>query len=74
MQRPLTIREPDHFQATTHAKATMSISDAARYLGVGKYSLYELVRTRQIRSIRVGRRILIPTHVLSAYVAGEKAD
>jgi excisionase family DNA binding protein len=73
-ERPLRIREPDHIPTITHAKPTMSMTDAARYLGVGRSSLYELVRTRQIRSIRVGRRILIPTHALDAYIADQKTD
>ena len=50
------------------------MNDAARYLGVGRSKLYELVRTREIRSIRVGRRILIPTLALNAYIGGGKYD
>ena len=74
MERPPMIREPEHVPTVTHPKPTMSMNDAAQYLGVGRSSLYELVRTRQIRSIRVGRRILIPTHALDAYIADEKTD
>lgn len=74
LERPFMIREPGHVPTKPHAKPTMSMSDAAQYLGVGRSTLYELVRTRQLRSIRVGRRILIPTHALDAYIAGEKSD
>jgi len=74
MERPLTNREPDHVPTITHAKPTMSMNDAAQYLGDGRSSLYELVRTKRIRSVRVGRRILIPTHALDAYIADEKPD
>jgi excisionase family DNA binding protein len=74
IQRSLMIREPDRVPTTAHAKPTMSMNDAARYLGVGRSSLYELVRSRQIRSVRVGRRILIPSNALDAYIADERAD
>ena len=46
----------------------MAMNEAARYLGIGRPKLYELVRTKEIRSIRIGRRIFIPTSALELYL------
>jgi excisionase family DNA binding protein len=72
IERLLTPSALNRNPTVARAKPTMAMNDAARYLGVGRSKLYELVRTRQIRSIRVGRRILIPTHELDAYISGER--
>ena len=41
---------------------TITVGEAARYLGIGRNSAYEAVRRNEIPSIRIGRRILIPRH------------
>jgi|HubBroStandDraft_6_1064221.scaffolds.fasta_scaffold293832_1 excisionase family DNA binding protein len=53
-------------------KPTLSIDEAARFLGISRSKFKELVRTRQLRSIRVGRRVLIPTESLDAYISKER--
>jgi excisionase family DNA binding protein len=55
-----------------HPKPTLSIDEAARFLGISRSKFKELVRTRQLRSIRVGRRVLIPTESLDAYISKER--
>jgi excisionase family DNA binding protein len=54
--------------ASSQTKPTMAMNEAARYLGIGRSKLYELVRTKEIPSIRIGRRILIPTRALEEYL------
>lgn len=49
-------------------KRTVSTNEAAAYLGIGRSKFYELVRTQQIKSLRIGRRILIPTRALEFYI------
>ena len=39
---------------------TLSVEEAANALGIGRGSAYELIRTGQLRTVRVGRRVLIP--------------
>ena len=41
-------------------KRTYSVEEAARFLGIGRTAAYEAVRTGQIPSLRIGKRILIP--------------
>jgi excisionase family DNA binding protein len=40
--------------------ATMSVTDAARLLGISRTTAYEAVRDGSLRSIRLRRRIVIP--------------
>lgn len=49
----------------------VSVRDAARELGIGRDSAYALVREGRLRSISVGRRILIPRTELEAFVERE---
>lgn len=43
---------------------TMSVPEAAEFLGLGKNAVYEAVRSGEIPSLRFGRRIRIPSHAL----------
>lgn len=46
-------------------------SDAARYLGIGRRWLYELIRANAITHIRHGRRISISWAALHEYAASQ---
>ena len=39
--------------------------------GIGRDSMYELVRTGAVRSVKIGRKILIPRSELEAWIARE---
>ena len=57
-------------------RLTVSVSEAAQLLGIGRGTAYECVRTGQIPSIKLGRRIVIPTRALEALLdqaAGDRA-
>jgi excisionase family DNA binding protein len=45
-------------------KLAITVDEAAKLLGVGRNVTYEAVRTGQIPSIRIGRRIIIPRAAL----------
>lgn len=45
---------------STQDKLTLSVPEVAERLGISKGKAYELVHTKQIPSIRFGRRWLIP--------------
>lgn len=49
---------------------TVSVADAARQLGCGEQTLREDIRRGRVRSIRVGRRILIPRTHLEELISG----
>jgi excisionase family DNA binding protein len=45
-------------------KPTLSVEEVAIVLGLARSSAYEAIRRGQIPSIRVGRRLLVPTAAL----------
>jgi len=54
----------DRFDVRRHRgdvrTATVTVTEAARILGISRTTAYEAVRDGSLRSIRVRRRILIP--------------
>ena len=43
---------------------TLQVEDLMPILGIGRNTAYELIRSGQIRSIRIGRQIRIPRDAL----------
>ncbi|MDP9269701.1 MAG: excisionase family DNA-binding protein [Chloroflexota bacterium] len=50
----------------------LSVERAARQLGIGRSRLYDEIGSGRLRSIRIGRRRLIPADALGE-LAGQKA-
>lgn len=50
----------------------VSVETAAQLLGVSRTSLYELLETGTIRSVKVGSRRLIPTVALDGFLTGDR--
>lgn len=46
----------------------LNVDDAARILRVGKAATYSLVRSGQLKSLRIGRTIRIPRNALDEYL------
>ena len=51
---------------------TLSVAEAGLQLGLGRSLMYEAIRSKQIPSIRIGRRILIPRVALEGLLEGAK--
>ena len=52
----------------------VNVAAACREIGgIGRDTMYELVRTGRIRCVRVGKKILIPRSELVAFVERESA-
>lgn len=51
-----------------------TIDDLYRYLPLGKSRIYELVRSGQIRSVRCGRRLLIPRAAVEEWLGEPRTD
>ncbi len=51
----------------------VGIPEAARLIGLGRSKLYELVKTGEIRLVKLGGRSLISVDELRAYVDGKLA-
>ncbi|GAA4664054.1 helix-turn-helix domain-containing protein [Amycolatopsis dongchuanensis] len=54
-------------------KVGYSIEDAMQATGLGRTTIFELLRTGQLESIKVGRRRIIPADAIRAYFAAERA-
>ena len=46
------------------AKLTLTVKEAAKALGISRGLAYEMVKTGEIPSIRLGKRILVPQRAL----------
>ena len=60
------LREPKHLHndisqksSPVNAKVTLTVPEAAELIGVCKPTMYEMVRARKVRSVKVGKKILI---------------
>ena len=57
--------EPAHLkndipqQSSPENKVTLTVSEAAEMIGISKPSMYEVVRAGKVRSVKVGKKILI---------------
>lgn len=56
-------------------RRTYTVDEAAGVLGISRSTAYECVKSGELPSLRFGRRIVIPAHVLDQLVspAGERA-
>lgn len=52
-------------------RSVLTVEEAAAELGIGRTLAYESVRTKQIPSIRIGRRVLIPRAAFEKALRGE---
>lgn len=52
-------------------RATLSIREVARILGVGKNAAYTAVRTGELPVVRIGGRLLVPRAALERLLTGE---
>ena len=52
----------------------IAVRDAARALGIGRDAAYALIRQGRLRSVSVGRRVLVPRAELEAFVAREASN
>jgi len=51
------------------SQPTLSVDDVAEILGLDRKTVYASVRSGELPSLRVGRRILVPTRWLAARIA-----
>jgi excisionase family DNA binding protein len=54
----------------SEVRATLTIGETAKRLGIGINQAYEAARQRQIPTIRVGKRLLVPIAALERLLDG----
>ncbi len=50
----------------------LTVDDLMVFLGIGKNSAYDLVRSGKLRSIRIGRQIRITKDAVLAFLYGQQ--
>ncbi len=55
------------------AKPTATVDELARVISCGRNQAYDLVRSGQVRSIKVGRAFKVPTAAIRQLLEGEPA-
>lgn len=52
----------------------LTVVEAAQVLGIGRSTMYELIRTRQVEVVHLGRCARIPTTALEEFVERLRAS
>ena len=63
-----------HVPDTPLERLAVSVEDAATQLGIGRSTMFELIRNGRLSSIKVGKRRLIPTSELRAFLDRATAE
>jgi excisionase family DNA binding protein len=63
VEAPRSEREPDRL---------LSMQQAAKALGIGRTALYSEIGAGRIRSVKVGRRRLVPSSAITEVAAGRE--
>ncbi len=50
------------------------VAETAQLLGIGKTKTRELITSRELGSIRAGRRLLVPRSEIEAYIARQLVE
>jgi excisionase family DNA binding protein len=53
---------------------TCSVEEAAKVLHIGRTQAYRALKAGQIRSIRIGKRVLVPTSAIRQLLDGETSS
>lgn len=53
---------------TANSRIVLTIEEAAQRLGIGRTTMYALVKTGQIRTVTIGRLRRVPAFCLDEYV------
>ena len=64
-----TANRVDH-KRRTDGRATLTVEEAARELGIGRGLAYELARRGELPTLRLGRRLVVPAVALHRMLAG----
>lgn len=61
-------------QTETNAPLAHRIPDACQRIGVGRSSLYELIKSGRLKTVRIAGRTLVPESELQRLVAEAAAE
>ena len=59
------------FRSLDDLPLVLRVDDLMSVLDIGRNTAYELIRSGQIRSVRVGRKLRIPKQAVEEFLAGK---
>ena len=62
----------NNYRSFDELPLALRVEDLMSILGIGRNTTYELVRSRQIRSVKVGKQIRISKEALREYLSGKE--
>ncbi|GAB3855619.1 hypothetical protein GCM10029963_50680 [Micromonospora andamanensis] len=60
--------------STPDNRVVLTIEQAAERLGIGRTTMYALIKTGQVRTVTIGRLRRVPAFCLDEYVQGLLSD
>ena len=63
------VNPPDNSHPQPVERRTLTIKETAASLGISDWMVYEMVKRGELKTIRVGKRILVPVSALDQFVA-----
>jgi len=66
--------QDDVHQMVATERATMTVTEAARFLGISRGKAYEAAARGEIPTLKIGRRILVPRAALERLLAQPEAN
>jgi excisionase family DNA binding protein len=62
-----------NFEATQRERRVVTVNEAALMLRISRGAAYEAAKRKEIPTIRIGRRLLVPLAALERMLAGNAA-
>ncbi|RIK10604.1 MAG: DNA-binding protein [Acidobacteria bacterium] len=59
--------------AKLHGRATISVEETAKVLGIGRTAAYEAARRGELPTRRLGRRVLVPVPALLEWLGATRS-
>ncbi len=53
---------------TPNVPRVVSVTEAARHLGISRVTFYRLLANKEIKTVKVGRRRLVPTREIDRFL------
>ena len=63
-----------HVASSSDAKVSLTVSEAARMTGICRPKIYELVRSGQFHTVKIGKKILISRKSILEWIQGGIED
>jgi excisionase family DNA binding protein len=66
----MSTRNQDHLSTGGYLPRLRSIKQATFELGIGRSALYELIAAGKLKTVKLGRRRLVPREAIEEFIAG----